>query len=88
MPERRFIWAGALVVLLLLIMVALGLSYSITSRNKVCPPDNPDCAFCRRPRRRWSSPARRRQIDRRTLRQLAAPLMLHPRNWRISRPQP
>jgi len=45
MPERRFIWAGALVVLLLLIMVALGLAYSITSRNKVCPPDNPDCGL-------------------------------------------
>ena len=41
--DRRFVWAGALVVVVLLILLALGLSYSITSRNKVCPPGNPDC---------------------------------------------
>ena len=41
--ERRFVWASAAVVVLLVILLALGLSYSITSRNKVCPPGNPDC---------------------------------------------
>jgi hypothetical protein len=41
--ERRFVWAGAAVLMLLLIMLALGLTYSITSRNKVCPPGNRDC---------------------------------------------
>ena len=41
--ERRFVWAGTAVVVLLLILLALGLSYSITSRNKVCPPGNPHC---------------------------------------------
>lgn len=41
--ERRFVWASVAVVTLLLIVLALGLSYSITSRNKVCPPGNPDC---------------------------------------------
>ncbi|HEY2836789.1 MAG TPA: hypothetical protein VGI89_09485 [Rhizomicrobium sp.] len=43
--ERRFVWASATVVLLLLIVLALGLNYSLTSRNKVCPPDNPDCGL-------------------------------------------
>ena len=41
--ERRFIWAGAVVVALLLILLALGLSYSLTSRDKICPPGNPNC---------------------------------------------
>jgi hypothetical protein len=40
---RRFAWASGVVVALLLILLALGLSYSITSRNKICPPGNPDC---------------------------------------------
>ena len=47
MHERRLVWAGALVVVVLLSMVTLGLGYSLTSRNKVCPPGNPDC--CRLP---------------------------------------
>ena len=41
--ERRFVWAGVAVVALLAVLLALGLSYSITSRNKVCPPGDPDC---------------------------------------------
>ena len=41
--EGRFLWASVAVAALLLVLLALGLSYSITSRNKVCPPGNPDC---------------------------------------------
>ena len=41
--ERRFVWASAAIVALLVILLALGLSYSITSRSKICPPGNPDC---------------------------------------------
>lgn len=41
--ERRFVWASAAIVALLAILLALGLNYSIVSRNKICPPGNPDC---------------------------------------------
>jgi hypothetical protein len=41
--ERRFVWAGAALVVLLLILVALGLGYSLSSRNKICAPSNPHC---------------------------------------------
>jgi hypothetical protein len=41
--ERCFVYAGVVVVILLLVLLAVGFKLSLDSHRALCPPANPDC---------------------------------------------
>lgn len=44
-PSRRFVFAVAVIMVLLAILLGAGLYESLTAPRKLCPPGNPDCGF-------------------------------------------
>jgi len=44
-PSRRFVFAVAVITVLIAILLGAGLLVSLTAPSKLCPPGNPDCGF-------------------------------------------